>query len=153
MVLASGETPAGPDFSRYLLVCGLLLVGIVGLGLLTRRVLGRSLQMRAAKRSLQVTDVLPLGGKQRLLVVRCFDRSFLIGQGDKELSKIAELDELELESMKRLVAEPTQETFAATLAAQAAPSTGTVSAAPPEKPAPKRRRKRPTLQNGNGVVG
>jgi flagellar biogenesis protein FliO len=41
---------------------------------------------------MQVVDVLPLGGKQRLMVVRCYDRTFLIGLGERETSLVAELD-------------------------------------------------------------
>lgn len=82
----------GPDLTRYFLVCGLLIAGLGVGGLFFRRLLRKTLQGRAAKRSLQVLDVLPLGGKQRLLVVRCYDRSFLLGQGEKELRSIAELD-------------------------------------------------------------
>lgn len=143
LVLTPPEAVAGPDLTRYLLVCGLLVGGIVGVGLLTRRVLGHSLKVRAAKRSLQVTDVLPLGGKQRLLVVRCFDRSFLIGQGEKELSTIAELDSLELESMKRLAESPPAADFESTLNLQ--------GETPPPIPTPKRRK--PVLEGGQGVVG
>ena len=83
---------AGPDLTRYLLVSGLLVGSIVGLGFLFKRVVGNTFKSRAAKRSLVVLDVLPLSGKQRLLVVRCFDRNFLLGAGDKELRLIAELD-------------------------------------------------------------
>ena len=70
---------SGPDLTRYFLVCGglLLLAALLGFGF--RRVVGRTLSARAAQRSLQVIDVLPLGGKQKLAVVRCYDRSFLLG--------------------------------------------------------------------------
>lgn len=81
----------GPDLSRYFLVCGLLVACIAILGLAFRGLFARTLKLRAAKRSLQVVDVLPLGGKQRLVVVRCYDRVFLLGQGDKELTRLAEL--------------------------------------------------------------
>lgn len=88
---------AGPDLSRYFLVCGGLLVLVAALALGFRKLIGRTLAVRAARRSLQVVDVLPLGGKQRLAVVRCYDRTFLIGLGDKELASIAELDRAVLE--------------------------------------------------------
>lgn len=83
---------AGPDLTRYFAVCGglLALVALVTYGF--RRLIGRTLAVRAARRSLQVIDVLPLGGKQRLAVVRCYDRTFLLGVGDKEIASIAELD-------------------------------------------------------------
>jgi flagellar biogenesis protein FliO len=41
---------------------------------------------------LAVVDVLPLGKRQRAVVVRCYDRNFLIGLGEKEVSLLAELD-------------------------------------------------------------
>ncbi len=99
MLLTGGSAAAlgerafdGPDLTRYFLVCGLLILVVGGAGLFFRRLLRTTLQSRAARRSLQVLDVLPLGGKQRLLVVRCYDRSFLLGQGEKEVRTIAELD-------------------------------------------------------------
>jgi flagellar biogenesis protein FliO len=82
----------GPDLTRYLLVCCGLLALVVALGLGFRKLVSRTLQARAAQRSMQVLDVLPLGGKSKLAVVRCYDRTFLIGVGDKEISSIAELD-------------------------------------------------------------
>lgn len=82
----------GPDMTRYMLVCAGLLVAIVGVAALIRRTLGSALSKRAAARNLQVMDVLPLGGKQRLAVVRCYDRTFLLGLGEKELTSISELD-------------------------------------------------------------
>ena len=86
-------TPAtGPDLTRYVLVCAGLLLAIVGVAWLMRRVLSGAMKRRAAARSLQIMDVLPLGGKQRLAVVRCYDRTFLLGLGEKELTAISELD-------------------------------------------------------------
>jgi len=82
----------GPDLTRYLAVCAGLLLGVGGLAWAARRFLARTLRERAAKRSLQVVDVLPLGGKQRLAVVRCYDRTFLLGIGEKEVSLVSELD-------------------------------------------------------------
>ena len=90
------ERAAGPDLTRYLLVCGGLLGAILGVAFLFKRFLAGTVSRRAAKRSLRVVDVLPLGGKQKLVVVRCYDRSFLLGVGEKELSSIAELDVAEL---------------------------------------------------------
>jgi flagellar biosynthetic protein FliO len=78
--------------TRYVLVCFLLL-GLIGFAAyLFRRFVSASVRARASKRSLQIVDLLPLGGKQRLCVVRCYDRTFALGLGDKEVSLIAELD-------------------------------------------------------------
>ncbi len=82
----------GPDLGRYVLVCAVLVVLAGGLLLALRKGLAAGLRARASRRSLSVIDVLPLGGRQRVLVLRCYDRTFLIGAGDKELTPIAELD-------------------------------------------------------------
>ena len=83
---------AGPDLSRYVLVCALLVLLCGGLTLAFRKGLAVTLRRRAAQRSLSVLDVLPLGRHQRLAVVRCYDRTFVLGLGDKEVAPIAELD-------------------------------------------------------------
>jgi flagellar biogenesis protein FliO len=85
----------GPDLTRYLVVCAGSILGLVALAYVFKRTLAQHLLRRAAQRSLQVLDVLPLSGKQKLVVVRCYDRSFLLGLGEKEVRSIAEL-ELEL---------------------------------------------------------
>jgi flagellar biogenesis protein FliO len=96
-ILLEGSAPGfsaaeGPDLTRYLLICGALIavVGLVGWGF--RRLFARSLEIKAAKRSMQVMDVLPLGGKHRLAVVRCYDRTFLLGVGEREVCLVSELD-------------------------------------------------------------
>ncbi len=86
------EAGPGPDLTRYLLVCAISIAGLVGLAWLFRRFAAQHLRARAARRSLQVLDVLPLSGKQKLVVVRCYDRSFLLGVGEKEVRSIAELE-------------------------------------------------------------
>lgn len=83
---------SGPDLTRYLLICGLLIALVGGLGWFFKRFLAGRIQARAAQRSLQIIDVLPLGGKQRVAVVRCYDRTFALGLGEKEVGLIAELD-------------------------------------------------------------
>ncbi len=82
----------GIDLLNYLLVCGLVLLLLGGLAYLMRRFVSGSVRRRAAKRSLRVIDVLPLSGRVKLVVVRCYDRSFLVGLGDKEVRAIAELE-------------------------------------------------------------
>ncbi len=89
---AIGAQAVGPDMTRYTVVCVGLLVCVLLLAWGFKRFIGTSLRKRASKRSMQVLDVLPLGGKQKLVVVRCYDRNFLLGVGDKELRSIAELD-------------------------------------------------------------
>lgn len=88
----------GPDLTRYLLVCGMLLLAILGLAWGFKKLVGGALRARAASRSLQTLDVMPLGGKQRLAVVRCYDRVFALGLGEKEVSLIAEIDRVHAEN-------------------------------------------------------
>ena len=78
--------------TRYVLVCFLLLALIAGVAWMFKRFIASSVRARASKRSLQVVDLLPLGGKKQLCVVRCYDRTFALGLGDKEVALIAELD-------------------------------------------------------------
>ncbi|MBL8858662.1 MAG: flagellar biosynthetic protein FliO [Planctomycetes bacterium] len=94
--LAAIQTPSptagGPDMTRYVLVCVLLLGLICLAAYLFRRFVASAIKSKAAGRSLQIIDVLPLGGKQRMCVVRCYDRTFALGLGDKEVALIAEID-------------------------------------------------------------
>jgi flagellar biogenesis protein FliO len=83
---------SGPDLTRYLTVCGILLLAILALAWGFKKLVGGAVRARAASRSLQVIDLLPLGGKQRLAVVRCYDRTFALGLGEKEVSLVAEID-------------------------------------------------------------
>lgn len=83
---------SGPDLTRYLVVCVASIGVLLALAWVFRRTVGGRLKARAARRSLEVLDVLPLSGKQKLVVVRCYDRSFLLGAGDKEVRVLAELD-------------------------------------------------------------
>jgi flagellar biogenesis protein FliO len=91
---AASTAPArvGPDLTRYVLVCATLLLALGGLAWLLRRTVVTAVRAQAGRRSLQVIDVLPLGGKQRLCVVRCYDRTFALGVGEKEIGLIAEID-------------------------------------------------------------
>ena len=82
----------GPDLTRYALVCALSIGVLLALAWVFKRHVAGQLRARAAKRTLQVLDVLPLSGKQKLVVVRCYDRSFLLGLGEKEMQTIAELE-------------------------------------------------------------
>lgn len=84
---------SGPDWGRYLLVCtGLISLILLG-GMGAKRLLRQSAVARAGRRSIQIHDVLPLGGRQKLAVVRCYDRTFVLGLGDREVTLVGELDE------------------------------------------------------------
>ena len=88
----------GPDYTRYLIVCATVLLAVFGGAFGFRRLMGESLRRRAAARSLRVVDVLPIGPKQRLTVVQCYDRTFVLGQGEKEVQLVAELDPVTIEA-------------------------------------------------------
>jgi flagellar biogenesis protein FliO len=82
----------GPDWNRYVILCALLLLVLGALAWGMRALVTGSARVGSARRSLQVLDVLSLGGKQRVCVVRCYDRTFALGVGDKEVGLIAEID-------------------------------------------------------------
>ncbi len=82
----------GPDLSRYFLVCAILIVMMVGVAWGLRRLVAGNVKFRASQRSLRVVDVLAMGGRRKLAVVRCYDRTFVLGLGEKEITAIAELD-------------------------------------------------------------
>lgn len=103
LMLVSSPAAQGPDMTQYLVVCVGLIAVVLGLAYGFRRIFSRAISARAARRSLQVVDVLPLGGKQRLAVVRCYDRTFVVGLGDKEVSLVAELD---VQALPEPTAEP-----------------------------------------------
>jgi len=91
----TGETAStmpGIDMTRYALVCFGLVAVILVLAWAFKRFLAGNMTLRAAQRAMKVVDVLPLGGKRQLAVVRCYDRSFLIGMGEREVSLVTELD-------------------------------------------------------------
>lgn len=96
---AAGDTPArplaagsAPDLTTLMVVALVLVALIGGLAFLFRRVVLVQLKQRAAGRDMAVLDVLPLGGKRQLAVVRCFDRTFALGLGEKDVTLVAELD-------------------------------------------------------------
>jgi len=83
----------GLDMSRYLFAC-LVVIGLLCLGAFAlARLKNSAILQRAKKRSLRVIDVLPLGRKQRLCVVRAYDRTFVLGVGEREVALVAEIDQ------------------------------------------------------------
>lgn len=82
----------GLDMTRYALVCFGLVIAILLLGWGFKRFLSGNLRMRAGQRSMKVVDMLPLGGKRQLAVVRCYDRTFVLGLGEREVNLVTELD-------------------------------------------------------------
>jgi flagellar biogenesis protein FliO len=112
--LAAHPAREGPDWNRYVLLCALLLVVLGALAWGMRALVAGSARIGGARRSLQVIDVLSLGGKQRVCVVRCYDRTFALGVGDKEVGLIAEIDAEA--SMPKANAAPNGGAFGAVLA-------------------------------------
>ena len=85
-----GTAPA--PFASLAYLGQLIYLGTILVAYLFRRFLAGSMRTRAAARSLQILDVLPLGGKKKLSVIRCYDRTFVLGIGEKEVTLVAELD-------------------------------------------------------------
>jgi flagellar biogenesis protein FliO len=85
--------PQGPDLTRYFAVLGgvafILVMTAIGLRKLASK---GSFGLKGSKRSLEIVDVLPLGSRRQLAVVRCYDRTFALGLGEKSVSLLAELD-------------------------------------------------------------
>jgi len=90
--LAVHPAREGPDWGRYVVACAGLLLALGALAWGLRTLVARSGRIGSGRRSLHVIDVLPLGGRQRVCVVRCYDRTFALGVGDKEVGLIAEID-------------------------------------------------------------
>lgn len=82
--------PPNLTWLMTVVVVMVLVIGAIAWGF--RKVVAGSLKARASQRDLAVLDVLPLGGKRQLAVVRCFDRTFALGLGEKDVSLVAELD-------------------------------------------------------------
>lgn len=100
--------PEGPAFDpgRYLALVAALIVAVIAIGLGFRRVVGGALKHRASKRSLRILEVLPLGGKRQLAVVRVYDRTFALGLGDKDVTLVAELDPVEADGQATETTDP-----------------------------------------------
>lgn len=99
--LARGaETVAvgGPDLTWLMGVVAMLLAAIAAMAFCFRKVVMGSMNNRAAKRDMRILDVLPLGGKRQLAVVRCYDRTFALGLGEKSVELVAELDDAAVEA-------------------------------------------------------
>ncbi len=82
----------GPDLGWLMGVVAALVFAACGIAFGFRKLLLKTVKQRASRRELQVVDVLPLGGKRQLAVVRCYDRTFALGLGEKDVSLVAELD-------------------------------------------------------------
>jgi len=104
----SASTMPGIDMTRYALVCFGLVAVILVLAWAFKRFMAGNMSLRAGQRAMKVVDVLPLGGKRQLAVVRCYDRSFLIGMGEREVNLVTELDSQEDLEGQLAVAKPSE---------------------------------------------
>lgn len=95
---AETVTTGGPDLTWLMGVVAMLLAAIAAMAFGFRKVVMGSMNNRAAKRDMRILDVLPLGGKRQLAVVRCYDRTFALGLGEKSVELVAELDDAAVEA-------------------------------------------------------
>ncbi|MFT5200137.1 MAG: flagellar biogenesis protein FliO [Planctomycetota bacterium] len=85
--------PQGPDLTRYFAVLGGVAVILVLSAIGIRRLVSKGgLGLKGSRRSLEIVDVLPMGSRRQVAVVRCYDRTFALGMGEKTVSLLAELD-------------------------------------------------------------
>lgn len=137
-VASLGNAGGGPDLTWLMTTSAVLIltIGVVAYGF--RKLVVGGLKGRAAQRDLRVLDVLPLGGKRQLAVVRCYDRTFAIGLGEKSVDLVAELDTaaVDLDRGKARDAAPnrTREAFEARLQAAKERLLGTHEIAPQPRP-------------------
>lgn len=82
----------GPDLSRYFTVVGLMVVTLLAVGYGIKRLASTSGRLGRNRKGMAMVDMLPLGGRRQLVIVRCYDRTFALGLGEKEVRFIAELD-------------------------------------------------------------
>ncbi len=129
---------SGPDLTWLMTTSAVLILVIGAVAYGFRRLVVGGVRGRAAKRDLRVLDVLPLGGKRQLAVVRCYDRTFAIGLGEKSVDLVAELDSaaVDTDREKAPVATPgrAREAFEARLQAAKDRLLGTHEIAPQPRP-------------------
>lgn len=103
-LLQTQTTPQGPDLSRYFAVLGGVAVMLVLTAFGLRKLISKGgFGLKGAKRSLEVVEVLPLGSRRQVAVVRCYDRTFALGLGEKSVSLLAELDAEMVQNERRQV--------------------------------------------------
>ena len=105
----------GPDLTWLMGVVCALVLSIAALAYGFRRVVIGSIKTRALGRDLAVVDVLPLGGKRQLAVVRCYDRTFALGLGEKSVDLVAELDHAAVEADREQASKDRDDAFKARL--------------------------------------
>jgi flagellar biogenesis protein FliO len=132
MASSLGSATAGIDMTRYTMVCVGLVIAILAIAWGFRRVLAGNIRGRANRRAMQVVDMLPLGNKRQLAVVRCYDRTFVLGLGEREVNLVTELDaDQDVEgSLEKLIPAQAKNTRAQKNTEEAAAVTPSASAPP-----------------------
>ncbi len=97
--------PQGPDLSRYFAVLGGVAVILVLSAFGIRKLIAKGgFGLKGSKRSLEIVDVLPMGSRRQVAVIRCYDRTFALGLGEKSVSLLAELDAEMVQNERQKVA-------------------------------------------------
>ncbi len=129
---------AGPDLTWLMTTSAVLILTIGAIAYGFRRLVLGGIKGRAAQRDLRVLDVLPLGGKRQLAVVRCYDRTFALGLGEKSVEMVAELDTTAVDTDRNqggeTAASRTREAFEARLQSAKERLLGTHEMAPHPRP-------------------
>ena len=98
--------PTGPDLSRYFTVVGLMIAILLAVAYGLKRFAAVSGRLGRDRKGLSMIEVLPLGGRRQLAIVRCYDRTFALGLGEKNVSLIAELDAVSAQQPVKAQAQP-----------------------------------------------
>ena len=110
-LMADVPQAQGPDLTRYFAVLGgvALVLLLLAFGL-KRLVSNSTLGLRKGRKGMQVVEVLSLGSRRQVAVIRCYDRTFALGLGEKSVAVIAELDaevvQADAPAQQNLVGEP-----------------------------------------------
>ena len=134
---------AGPDLTWLMTTSAVLILTIGAVAYGFRKLVVGGMKGRAAQRDLRVLDVLPLGGKRQLAVVRCYDRTFALGLGEKSVEMVAELDSAAVDTDRgkgsEVAPSRTREAFEARLQSAKARLLGTHEMAPQPPPSDQQR--------------
>lgn len=92
LITLSESLASGPDLNRYFTVVGLMVAALAVVGYGLKRFAAANGRLGSDRKGLVMLDMLPLGGRRQLAIVRCYDRTFALGLGEKDVRFIAELD-------------------------------------------------------------
>ncbi len=90
---ADASQAQGPDLTRYFAVLGGVALVLILLAVGLKRLVSHStFGIGRQRKGMQVLEVVSLGARRQMAVVRCYDRTFALGLGEKQVALIAELD-------------------------------------------------------------